>query len=52
MSLPGECVGQVCRRKLATKLILDMDSSGSPTYGNQEGSVYNGRHQLDPGLLS
>jgi hypothetical protein len=23
-------------------IVLDMDSSGSPTYGQQEGSVYNG----------
>ena len=25
-----------------TKIILDMDSSVSPTHGNQEGSAYNG----------
>jgi hypothetical protein len=42
MSLPGKWVDQVRRRKPVTKLILDMDSSDSPTYGNQEGSAYNG----------
>jgi len=42
MSLPGQWVDQVHLRKPLTKLILDMDSSDSPTYGNQEGSAYNG----------
>ncbi len=42
MSLPGKWVDQVRQRKPLTKLILDMDSSDSPTYGNQEGSAYNG----------
>jgi hypothetical protein len=42
MSLPGQWVDQVRLRKPVTKLILDMDSSDSPTYGNQEGSAYNG----------
>jgi hypothetical protein len=42
MSLPGQWADQVHLRRPLTKLILDMDSSDSPTYGNQEGSAYNG----------
>jgi hypothetical protein len=42
MNLPGQWVDQVRLGKPLTKLILDMDSSDSPTYGNQEGSAYNG----------
>jgi len=42
MSLPGQWVDQVRLGKPLTKLILDMDSSDSPTYGLQEGSAYNG----------
>jgi len=42
MSLPGQWVDQVRRRKALAKLILDLDSFDSSTYGNQEGSVYNG----------
>ena len=42
MGLPGKWVDRVHQRKLLKQIILDMDSSVSPTYGNQEGSVYNG----------
>ncbi|MDH4239548.1 MAG: IS1380 family transposase [Phycisphaerae bacterium] len=43
MNLPGMWVDRVHRRKpLMKQIILDMDSSVSPTYGNQEGSAYNG----------
>jgi hypothetical protein len=42
MSLSGQWVDRVRRRQLLTKIILDMDSSDSPTYGHQEGSAYNG----------
>jgi len=35
-------VDKVQRRKPLDRIILDMDSSVSPTYGNQEGSAYNG----------
>jgi hypothetical protein len=43
MNLPGLWVDRVHRRKpLMKQIILDMDSSVSPTYGNQEGSAYNG----------
>ncbi len=33
---------RVRKRKPIRKLILDMDSSVSPTHGEQEGSSYNG----------
>ncbi len=42
MDLPGVWVDKVHQRKLLKQIILDMDSSVSPTYGNQEGSAYNG----------
>ena len=43
MNLPGVWVDRVHRRKpLMKQIILDMDSSVSPTYGHQEGSAYNG----------
>jgi hypothetical protein len=40
--LPGIWVDRVKERKSLKTIILDMDSSVSPTYGNQEGSAYNG----------
>lgn len=42
MALPGQWVDRVRQRKPFKKLILDMDSSASETYGQQEGSVFNG----------
>ena len=42
MGLPGEWVDRVHQQKLLKHIILDMDSSVSSTYGNQEGSAYNG----------
>jgi hypothetical protein len=45
MKLPGKWVDRVHRRKLLKHIILDMDSSVSPTYGNQEGTAYNGYFQ-------
>ncbi len=41
-NLPGVWVDRVHQRKPLNQIILDMDSSVSPTYGNQEGSAYNG----------
>ena len=41
-NLPGVWVDRVHQRKPLDQIILDMDSSVSPTYGNQEGSAYNG----------
>jgi len=42
MALPGQWVDRVCQAKPIKKLILDLDSSVSETYGRQEGSAYNG----------
>ena len=42
MALPGQWVDQARKRRPFKKLILDMDSSVSETYGQQEGSVFNG----------
>jgi hypothetical protein len=40
--LPGQWIDKVRRRRGPKIIILDMDSSESPTYGEQEGSAYNG----------
>ncbi len=40
--LSGHWIDRVHDRRPPTKIILDMDSSVSPTHGDQEGSVYNG----------
>ena len=40
--MSGQWIDQVNRRVGMIKLILDMDSSESPTYGKQEGSAFNG----------
>jgi hypothetical protein len=42
MNLPGQWIGQAHQHRKLKKLILDMDSSVSETYGHQEGSAYNG----------
>jgi len=42
MNLSGQWVDRVHQRKSLKQIILDMDSSVSPTYGNQEGTAYNG----------
>ncbi len=39
---PGQWVDEVHQHKSAKEIILDMDSSDSPTFGRQEGSAYNG----------
>ncbi|MHC4643841.1 MAG: IS1380 family transposase [Planctomycetota bacterium] len=39
---PGQWVDEVLQRKSIKEIILDMDSSDSPTFGKQEGSAYNG----------
>jgi hypothetical protein len=41
-SVCGAWVDRVHRRTGLNHLVLDMDSSESPTYGTQEGSAYNG----------
>src|SRR3954471_14300862 len=40
--LSGQWIDKVRRRRGPKIVILDMDSSESPTYGEQEGSAYNG----------
>jgi len=44
-NLSGQWVDRVRQRKPLKQIILDMDSSVSPTYGNQEGTAYNGYFQ-------
>jgi hypothetical protein len=41
--LPGEWIDKVHNRRAPKRIVLDMDSSESPTYGEQEGGVYNER---------
>jgi hypothetical protein len=40
--LPGRWIDKVHTRRPPKIIVLDMDSSESPTYGAQEGSAYNG----------
>ena len=40
--LSGVWIDRVHRGKPPKTIVLDMDSSVSPTYGDQEGSAYNG----------
>ena len=40
--LPGQWIDAVHQRRQPKIIVLDMDSSESPTYGTQEGSAYNG----------
>ena len=40
--LPGQWIDKVHHRRPPRIVVLDMDSSESPTYGEQEGSAYNG----------
>jgi hypothetical protein len=40
--LPGRWIDTVHRRRPPKMIVLDMDSSESPTYGAQEDSAYNG----------
>ena len=42
MNMPGQWVDLIRQRRPINKLILDMDSSVSETYGKQEGTAYNG----------
>jgi Transposase DDE domain group 1 len=47
MNLSGRWIDQVHKRKPLKELILDMDSSVSETYGDQEGTAYNGHFECD-----
>jgi hypothetical protein len=40
--LPGQWIDKVHQRRPPRIVVFDMDSSESPTYGEQEGSAYNG----------
>ena len=40
--LPGQWIDAVHKRRQPRVVVLDMDSSESPTYGAREGSAYNG----------
>jgi hypothetical protein len=40
--LPGRWIDKVHQRRPPKAIVLDMDPSESPTYGEQEGSAYNG----------
>jgi hypothetical protein len=42
LDMPGRWVDLVQQRRPTRKLVLDMDSSVSETYGRQEGTAYNG----------
>ena len=42
MNQPGHWVDEVHKHKPIEEIILDIDSSDSPTFGRQEGSAYNG----------
>ena len=42
IDLPGRWIDKVHARHPPKIIVLDMDSSESPTYGEQEGSAYNG----------
>ncbi len=42
VELSGQWIDRVRQRKPTDEIILDMDSSVSETYGQQEGSAYNG----------
>jgi len=45
MSLSGQWIDKVHQRQPLKQLILDMDSSVSETYGDQEGTAYNGHFE-------
>src|SRR6516225_11710484 len=42
IDLPGRWIDKVHARRPPKIIVLDMDSSESPTYGEQEGSAFNG----------
>ena len=45
MDLSGCWIDQMRRRKRMPEVILDLDSSVSPTHGQQEGTAYNGHFE-------
>ncbi len=47
MAMSGQWVDRIRQRRPTDKLVLDMDSSVSPTYGRQEGTAYNGHFECE-----
>jgi len=47
MELSGNWIAQVQQRRPIDRVILDLDSSVSETYGKQEGSAYNGYFECE-----
>ena len=47
MNLSGQWIDKVHQRQPLKQLILDMDSSVSETYGDQEGAAYNGHFECE-----
>ena len=47
MALSGEWIGQVQQHRPVDRIVLDLDSSVSETYGKQEGSAYNGYFECE-----
>jgi hypothetical protein len=45
--LSGQWIGRVHARHPPKAIVLDMDSSVSPTHGDQEGTAYNGHSSAD-----
>jgi hypothetical protein len=43
--LPGQWIDWVHGRRPPRGIVLDVDSSVSPTHGDQEGSVWNGHYE-------
>ena len=41
--LPGQWIDKVQQQQPPRRIVLDMDSSESPAYGEQDGSAYNGQ---------
>src|SRR4051794_14913965 len=50
--LPGQWIDEVRHRRAPKTIVLDMDSSESPTYGEQEGSAYRSYGRQDSGRCS
>jgi len=44
-NLPGQWIDRVHARRSTRAIVLDMDSSVSPTHGEQESSVWNGHYE-------
>src|ERR687893_3228314 len=42
MDLPGQWIDRAHQNRKLTRIVLDMDSSVSETYGHQQGSAFNG----------